>query len=182
MVRNKGISELVAAWQLLRERYPTLRLLIVGPFESGDAIDAADDLALRNDPRVHLAGFQTDIASHLATLDLFVNPSHREGFGIANLEASAMGLPVVATRIPGCVDSVEDSITGTLVPPRDARALAAAIAAYLDDSELRSKHGAAGRARAMRDFQPAAIWQALEREYRQALATKACFAATRRVR
>ena len=173
VVRDKGISELVAAWQSLRERYPALRLLIVGPLESGDAIDAADELALRNDPRVHLAGFQSDIAAHLAILDLFVNPSHREGFGIANLEASAMGLPVVATRIPGCVDSVEDGVTGTLVPPRDGKALAAAMAAYLDEPNLRTKHSAAGRARAIRDFQPLAIWQALEREYRQALAAKA---------
>jgi lipopolysaccharide/colanic/teichoic acid biosynthesis glycosyltransferase len=105
-------------------------------------------------------------------MDVFVNPSYREGFGIANLEASAMELPVVATRIPGCVDSVEDGVTGTLIPPRDSKTLAQAIGAYLDDPALRAKHGAAGKLRAIRGFQPRAIWQELEHEYRRALATK----------
>ena len=77
-----------------------------------------------------------------------------------------MGLPVVSTRIPGCVDSVKDGQTGLLVPPKDAERLAEAIELYLDDPELRRTHGQAGRQRALRDFRPESIWQDLFEEYR----------------
>jgi glycosyltransferase involved in cell wall biosynthesis len=96
-------------------------------------------------------------------------PTHREGFGVVCLEAASMGLPVVATRIPGCIDSIEDGVTGILVPPRDARALAAAIRVYLQDRGLRIRHGQAGRERALRDYCPGAIWEALHREYTRLL-------------
>ena len=92
---------------------------------------------------------------HLVSSDILVNPSHREGFNVALLEGSAMGLPVVASRIPGCVDPVLDGVTGTLVPPlRSAEALSRAIEAYLCDPALRRLHGEAGRARVVNDFQP----------------------------
>ena len=65
-----------------------------------------------------------------------------------------MELPVVATRIPGCVDAVRDGETGLLVPVRDAEALTAAIRIYLDDPTLRRQHGTNGRHRALRDFDP----------------------------
>lgn len=76
-----------------------------------------------------------------------------------------MGLPVVATRIPGCVDAVVDGVTGTLVPVRDSAALAQAIRAYLDDPALRTAHGEAGRARVLRDFRPEDIWEAIHAHY-----------------
>jgi glycosyltransferase involved in cell wall biosynthesis len=76
-----------------------------------------------------------------------------------------MQLPIVATRVTGCVDAVVDGVTGTLVPPRDAAALTAALRSYLDDPELRARHGRAARARALREFDPRAIWDALHAEY-----------------
>ena len=72
-----------------------------------------------------------------------------------------MELPVVATRIPGCVDGVQDGVTGVLVPPRDAKALGDALRAYLSDAILRSSHGTAGRIRALRDFREADITEAM---------------------
>ena len=83
-----------------------------------------------------------------------------------------MGLPVVATNIPGCVDAVQDGVTGTLVPPRDADALAAALKMYIDDPDLRRRHGQAGRERVIRDFQQEAIWEALYQEYCRLLREK----------
>ncbi len=83
-----------------------------------------------------------------------------------------MALPVVATSVPGCVDAVVDGVTGTLVPPDDPKALAEAIARYLDDPELRRRHGQAGRERVLRDFQPEAIWEATYQEYVRLLRAK----------
>lgn len=173
IVPDKGIRELVEAWELLREQDPATHMLVVGPFETVHPLPPDIRSRLCEDPRVHLAGFRDDVAAQIAAMDVFVNPSYREGFGIANIEASAMGLPVVATRIPGCIDSVRDGVTGTLVPVRNAAALAAAVRAYLESPDLRREHGSAGRERALHDFRPERIWQELEQEYRRLLARPA---------
>jgi len=76
-----------------------------------------------------------------------------------------MRLPVVASRVPGCIDAVQDGVTGTLVTVRDPDALADGIRRYLRDPELGRSHGAAGRARVLRDFRPEAMRQALYEEY-----------------
>jgi glycosyltransferase involved in cell wall biosynthesis len=76
-----------------------------------------------------------------------------------------MALPIVATSVPGCVDAVEDGVTGTLVPPRDVGALRNAIARYARDGALRAAHGHAARGRALTSFQRERIWRALAAEY-----------------
>lgn len=76
---------------------------------------------------------------------------------------------VVATTIPGCIDAIEDGVTGTLVPPRDVEELTGAIRMYLDDPDLRERHGAAGRERVMRDFRQEMTWDAISQEYCQLL-------------
>jgi glycosyltransferase involved in cell wall biosynthesis len=142
--------------------------------QSHDPIPADVDATLRSDPRIHLAGLVHDMPSVYCILDLLVLPTYREGFGMALLEAAAMELPVVATRIPGCVDAVRDGETGLLAPARDAEALTAAIRIYLTDAELRRQHGANGRHRALRDFDPEAIREALFREYLRLLGERGC--------
>lgn len=79
-----------------------------------------------------------------------------------------MSLPVVATRVAGCVDAIEDGVTGTLVPSRTAEPLADAIARYLTSAELRRQHGESGRARVLRDFVPERLWEATLALYRSA--------------
>jgi glycosyltransferase involved in cell wall biosynthesis len=83
---------------------------------------------------------------------VFVMPSYYETFGIACLEAMAFGLPIVATTAGGLPEVVEDGVTGLLVPPGDAHALAAAILRLLHDADLRQRLGQAGRARVLREF------------------------------
>lgn len=165
VVRDKGVVELVEAWRSLREAVPRLHLLLVGPFEPQDPVPAGVRAAIEGDPRVHLAGLEGDMPASYAAMDLVVLPTYREGFPNVLLEAGAMARPVVATRIPGCVDAVEDGETGTLVPVRDAAALAAAMRAYAGDAALRARHGAAGRVRVLAEFRQEAIWAALHAEY-----------------
>src|SRR5262249_22799631 len=137
IVRDKGMIELVKAWQELREEFPALHLLMAGPFESQDPVPTDVEAVLRTDPRIHLAGDVTDMPSMYRAFDLLILPTYREGLPTVLLEGSAMELPVVATRIPGCVDAVRDGETGMLTPVRDAEALAAAARVYLNDAELR---------------------------------------------
>lgn len=167
IVADKGMHELAGAWRKLREQYADVHLMIVGKFEGQDPLVPADEHLLRTDPRVHLVGHQSDVAPYYAAMDIFVMPSYREGFGITNIEAAAMALPVVSTCIPGCVDSVQDGVTGTLVPPRDVLALTKAIGRYLDEPVLRYEHGQAGRARVLRSFVPETIQLGLLHEYQR---------------
>ena len=118
----------------MRNKYADVHLLLVGPLETGDPLLHEDQHLFQADPRVHLVGQQKIIPSYLAAMDINVMPSYREGFGVTNIEAAAMALPVVSTLIPGCMDSVQDGSTGILVPPRNARALTSALVKYLDES------------------------------------------------
>src|SRR5690606_1224468 len=120
IVRDKGVVELVQAWSELRETHPDLHLLIVGPFEPQDPVPEAVARRLREDPRIHPVGLDWNTPPLYTAMDVVALPSYREGFPNVPLEAAAMELAVVATRIPGCVDAVVDGCTGTLVPPRDS--------------------------------------------------------------
>jgi glycosyltransferase involved in cell wall biosynthesis len=165
IVRDKGIGELVAAWRTLSATHPRLRLLVVGPYEDQDPVDDADRQLLESDPRVHLVGFTPEPASMYTAMDVLALPTYREGFPNVPLEAAAMRLPVVATAIPGCVDAVEDGITGKLVRARDPDALARALREYVTDEALRTQHGMAGRSRVERLFRRETIWEALVATY-----------------
>ncbi len=92
------------------------------------------------------------VPAFLQQLDVFVLPSTWEGFGVSAVEASAVGLPVVASNIHGIPDAVIDGRTGLLVPSKDSAALADAIARLIDASELRTQLGVAGRAFVTRNY------------------------------
>jgi glycosyltransferase involved in cell wall biosynthesis len=172
IVRDKGVGELAAAWVQVRHAVPHAHLLIVGPFEPQDPVAPEVEAALRSDPHVHLVGQDWHTPPLYAAMDLLTLPTYREGFPVVPLEAAAMGLPVVATRVTGCIDAVVDGHTGTLIPPYDVPALAAALCRYLQEPERRHQHGAAARARVLADYRPESIWAATLAEYDRLLAAR----------
>lgn len=172
IVRDKGMIEMVEAWQALRKTFSSICMLVAGEFESQDPVPQEVERVLREDPGIVLAGHRDDMPRVYSAMDVFVLPTYREGFGLAALEASAMEIPVVATRIPGCVDSVVDGETGTLVPARDSSALTEAVRSYLVHSDLRKQHGVAGRDRVIRDFGQEQMLEAMYREYVRLLAAR----------
>ncbi|MDH3744185.1 MAG: glycosyltransferase family 4 protein [Acidobacteriota bacterium] len=173
LVRDKGISDLVTAWQTLRREFPRAHLLLVGPPEERDALTLSVNEVLDSDPRVHRTGLVPDVAPYYAAMELLVLPSYREGLPNAPLEAAALQTPVVTTNVTGCVDAVVDGVTGTLVPPRDPVALAAAIRIYLESPELRGNHGLAGRRFVIEHFSEDSVCEAIHAFYER-LWTERC--------
>lgn len=115
---------------------------------------------------VRVAGFSDDVASRLRAFDVFVLPSLNEGISNTILEAMASGLPVVATRVGGNVELVDDGVTGTLVAPDDAAPMAAALERYVDDPDARRSHGRQARAIAEQRFSLDAMTRAYDQLYR----------------
>ena len=168
LVRDKGVGELAEAWDQIRRQFANTHLVIAGDFEERDALPESVIEKLKADARVHLLGWFEDTPALYSALDIVALPTYREGFPTVLLEAASMGLPVVATRVTGCVDAVVDGGTGVLVEAGDVRALAGALTRYLEDTELRCLHGHQARARVQALFQPEDVLKAVLSEYEDA--------------
>jgi glycosyltransferase involved in cell wall biosynthesis len=150
----KGHSDLLQAMARLAPANPRLHLVVMGTGHLRQQLERQrDELGLRE--RVHFLGWVEDLVSAMAALDIFVLSSHYEGLGVVLLEASALGVPVVSTRVGGTQDIVDDGITGLFAPAHDPAGLAAAIQRLLDDPALASRLAAAGKAKIFREFSAA---------------------------
>ncbi len=157
MIREKGIGEFAAAARALKGQAV---FVLVGAPDPGN-MNSVPESELRGweaEGILTWLGARRDIADLLRGAHIAVNPStYREGLPKTALEAMAAGKPVVATDIPGCREAVVHGQTGSLVPPRDVTALAAAIKTLIDDPALRARMGAAGRLRVEEHFSDSII-------------------------
>jgi glycosyltransferase involved in cell wall biosynthesis len=140
---EKGHPTLLEAWPLVLRAVPDAYLLIVGEGSRRDALEAqARELRIAH--RVVFTGRRDDVPAVTAALDVAVLPSYREAQGLTILEAMALSRPVVASNVGGIPEMIQDGVTGLLVPPHDAEALAAAIVRLLRDHPLADTLGRAG--------------------------------------
>lgn len=146
----KGIDMLLHAMALVRDRRPDVSAVVLGGPQPGYAHDAEEFDRLRGrlalDDTVTFAGHVERPETTLAAATVYVQPSRWEGVPMAALEAMAMGLPVVATRVGGLPEVIEHGVTGLLVPPDAPDALAAAIVEVVESPELAARLGSAARA------------------------------------
>jgi glycosyltransferase involved in cell wall biosynthesis len=155
MLRSKGVLDAVAAIRQLRAAGRDIALVLAGAADpdSTDSLDPPTLAGLAAEPGIEWLGHVEDVRTIWRCAAIALLPStYGEGVPKALLEAAACGRPIVASDMPGCREVVRDGKTGLLVPPRDAAALAAAIARLADDAELRRRLGAAGHALVEREF------------------------------
>ncbi len=165
LVRDKGLVELIEVWQILKREYTPIHLLLIGEWETSNRIPEATKRVMLEDETVHIVPFMPDPSFAYLAMDLLVLPTYREGFGNVLLEANAMGIPVVASRVDGCVNAVEDGVSGKLVGCKSTNQLARAIRSYLDSPSLRREHGQSGRKRVEKLFRREVVWEAQLRNY-----------------
>lgn len=158
LTRDKGVGELLDAFERIVPSHPELRLLLVGGFEEGDPLPGSLRERLLAHPRVRRTGFVADVAPYYRLMDVLAFPSYREGFPNAPLEAAAAGIPTVGFDVTGTVDAVVHGVTGLLVPAGEAGDLAGALERYLRDPETRREHGEKARQRALTDFRQEKVW------------------------
>jgi glycosyltransferase involved in cell wall biosynthesis len=142
--KEKAHEVLLAAAARLLPRHSNLRLLIVGDGPRASELRALA-AGLGVERHVSFLGHREDVPSVLAQADLFVLPSRSEAFPNGAIEAMAAGLPVIASRVGGLLDLVDDGRTGLLVPPDDPAALASAIESLLLSPVRAAAIGAAAR-------------------------------------
>jgi glycosyltransferase involved in cell wall biosynthesis len=145
---NKGLLTLVEAFRSLAEQDPEASLVLVGADGGMDRAVAARARALGLERRVHRVGHVEDealVAGGLRDARLFALPSEYEAFGLVLLEAMAQGTPVIASRVGGIPEFVEDERAGLLVPPGDAKSLAEALGRLWSEPTMARAMGRYGR-------------------------------------
>ncbi len=143
--KEKGCNELFSSFKMIKEKYPSAKLLFVGPIEKEDTIEPDLLKYFRECDDIIKTGRVHDVEKYTAAMDVFVLPSYREGFGMSVIQASAMEVPVIVTKYPGPSSAMKDGITGYSVSVKDSLALTKAVLYLLDNSELRRKLGRNGR-------------------------------------
>ncbi|AQQ71502.1 N,N'-diacetylbacillosaminyl-diphospho-undecaprenol alpha-1,3-N-acetylgalactosaminyltransferase [Limihaloglobus sulfuriphilus] len=157
-VGDKGVNELIEAFDIISKEYPDAYLLYIGQTTEKDPVKDSTLTTMDSHPRIIHLGWQTEPEKYLAAMDFFVLPTYREGFGVVNIEASAMGLPVISTDVPGPQESIVNGETGILVPAREVSPLVSAMKDLLERPLYVKKLGFAGRKRVQEFYEQKKLW------------------------
>ena len=153
LLEAKGLNEYAEAGRRLKARGADCRLQVLGPPESGlGGVDLARIHRWEAEGRLEYLGETRDVRPYIAAAHVLVLPSWREGTPTSVMEAMSMGRPAIVTDVPGCREVVRDGVNGWLTPPRDPEALARAMERFVADPEAIARMGAAGRERALAEF------------------------------
>jgi glycosyltransferase involved in cell wall biosynthesis len=162
IVKDKGIEELIVAWKNIILSYTNIKLFLVGPFETRDSIDLSIQEYIINEKSIIYVGEQSDTVLYYSTFDIFILPSYREGFPTVVLEASSMQLPVITTKNTGCIDSIQENITG-IYCDISSNTIINSLKYYIDNPVLRKNHGINGRDFVINNFNQNLIWKEIEK-------------------
>jgi glycosyltransferase involved in cell wall biosynthesis len=173
LVAEKGIHELFQAAAGLKKEFPRLKLLVVGPTddEKSDALKPADLMAQHGlEQTCIFTGMRQDMPQLYGLMDVFVLPSHREGYPRSPQEAAAMKVPSVVTDIRGCRETVVGGETGHFFPLKDVPGLISALRTLLGDEGKRQEMGAFARELALRKFDERDVFEKVAQTYARELA------------
>ena len=170
LVKDKGINELIAAFEKLHNKYSKVRLILIGSFEPDlDPLFPETEKLIRAHKAIRFVGFQQDIRPFLAASNALVFPSYREGFPNVVLQAGAMGLPSIVTDINGCNEIIHHGKNGVIIPPRNEIALYKAMEDCLLNPENTQRMVENSRQMIAERFDQKLVWSELKKMYKQQL-------------
>lgn len=173
IVGDKGINEIVDAFERLRKEIPSVRLLLVGKYEADlDPISPAASRIIDTDSNIEAVGQQNDVRPWMAAADALVFPSYREGFPNVVIEAGAMGIPAIVTDINGSREIIIEGENGLIIPPRNADALYTAMKEMVVNDALRESMASKARKLVADRYEQSYVRRCLKEYYTQILKNK----------
>jgi len=167
LVADKGINELITAFDNILKYNNKAKLLLVGAQEPKlDPLDKKTLKIMSQNRNIIEVGFQADVRPYFSISNALVFPSYREGFPNVVMQAGAMGLPSIVSNINGCNEIIIDGVNGTIVPPKDINALQEKMELYLNDEKVLNQHKSNARQMIVSRYEQKLVWEALLSEYK----------------
>ena len=168
LVSDKGINEMVAAFENHQILHPQSKLLLVGDYEPDlDPLVPKTLEAIQNNKGILTTGFQADVRPYFALANALVFPSYREGFPNVVMQAGAMGLPCIVTNINGCNEIINEGINGVIVSVKNTTSLLLGMNVFVENSQLFYQLQTNSRSIIATRYNQQVIWEAIKKEYDQ---------------
>lgn len=167
LVTDKGINELVKAFDLVNKSNQTAKLLLVGPRENElDPLKLETESLINSNQNIIVTGYQADVRPYFAISDILAFPSYREGFPNVVMQAGAMGLPSIVTDINGCNEIIISNENGIIIPPKNTESLTLAMLELISDKTKTKNMAKNARHIIKSNYEREVIWNALLAEYK----------------
>lgn len=166
LVKDKGINELIAAFDKLTVSIKNIKLLLVGDYEKD--LDPLEDITkkiIENNNQIIVTGWQTDVRPYFSIANVLTFPSYREGFPNVVMQAGAMGIPSIVTDINGCNEIIKEGINGVIIPVKNETVLFDQMKSFLEDKYSLNK--GLIRQNIIENYEQKFIWVKLLEEYQQ---------------
>jgi glycosyltransferase involved in cell wall biosynthesis len=168
MVSDKGINEMVSAFERHQTQHPLSKLLLVGDYEADlDPLLPNTLEVIQTNEAIITTGFQADVRPYLALSNALVFPSYREGFPNVVMQAGAMGLPCIVTDINGCNEIIKEGVNGVIVSVKNIDNLLLFMNEFVENSQLFNQLQANSRTMIATRYNQQVIWEAIKKEYIQ---------------
>ena len=168
LVSDKGVNELVSAFERLNRKDERTSLLLVGPLEEElDPLKPATLETIRTHPKIVSTGYKTDVRPYFAISDVLAFPSYREGFPNVVMQAGAMGLPSVVTDINGCNEIIAEGKNGIIIPAKDEDSLFRALNLLTENLEYKDALAREARNEICKYYERSGFWNLLLKEYKR---------------
>ena len=167
LVSEKGINELVSAFDKLQQKDPSISLLLVGPYEEElDPLVPSTLKLVKEHEKIFTTGYQVDVRPFLAISQILAFPSYREGFPNVVMQAGAMGLPSIVSNINGCNEIIVDGQNGLIIPAKNEDRLYDAMKSFVTDQNFCRELSRNCREHIQANFERREFWRILLKEYK----------------
>ena len=167
LVKDKGINEMIEAFEFLQKVQKGIKLLLVGYYEQElDPLNAHSMESIKKNEAILTVGFQNDVRPYFAIGDVLVFPSYREGFPNVVLQAGAMGLSCIVSDINGCNEIIIEGKNGIIIPVKDSNAIYEAMKKIATDENLQFQLQKNARKMIVSRYEQKVVWEAILEEYK----------------